>query len=64
MSNVNMSVPNVIFEGKFSTYKFGNCLSLALSPSERNCCSSRKLFFEKNILNYIVCVEVLILVEK
>ena len=60
MSNLNMSVPSSIFEGKFSTYIFGMCLSLALSPAVGH----REIYFKRNIIKYFVCVEFCILLEK
>jgi len=47
MTNINMSVTKIIFEGNISTYVFGKCVSSALSPAERDCFKSQNLFFEK-----------------
>jgi len=35
MSNVNFSVPQINFEGHFTTYVFGSCMFLARPQADR-----------------------------
>jgi len=58
MSNVNMSVLNIIFEGNFRTNVFATVCFWHFRQLKRVCWTSRQLFFEK-VLNFFVCVEVL-----
>jgi len=64
MSNENMIVRKIIFEGNFSTYVFGKCLSSALSPAESDCWTSRHLFYEKKKIKSFRLCGGCILVEK
>ena len=50
-------------KGNFSNYVFGKCLFLEFSRAISENWESLHLLFE-NILNYFVCVDVRILVEK
>ena len=60
--NVNMSFPNINFEGNFSTYVFGKSF-WHYRELNIDCWTSRHILCEK-IWNTFVCVEVRILVVK
>ena len=64
MSQVNMSVPKIIFEGNVSTTVFESVCFWHFRQLKRGFWPLRQLYFEKKILNYFLCVVVLILEEK
>ena len=60
--NVNMSFPNSNFEGNFCTYVFGKSF-WHYRELKSECWTSRHILCKK-ILNFFICVEVIILSKK
>ena len=57
-----MSFPNSNFKGNISTYVSGKYFDII--ESLKLIVGNREIYFAKKILNYFLCLEVRILVEK